>query len=423
MKKELFSSLIAFLMLCPNCLHAVGYDTQVFDKLLKSLQVEVDGTAQEAPIIELNGNKQILIDFDYLLPEAARFDYSIIHCDADWTPSALAPIEYMDGFNGLSINDYSNSINTTVQYVNYQLLLPNDDVKFKVSGNYVVKVYNEDDPSKVVFTACFSVMEPQVTIGATVSSNTDIDQNKTHQQVSFSINHRGYQILQPLAELKIRVLQNRRRDNVVSNVQPSSILPDQLVYANNRSLIFNAGDEYRRFEFLSHKYNGMNVDHISFHNPYYHVELYKDINRSKQTYQYDQDQDGRYFPACSSCNNAGTEADYYVVHFALDAPSKLNGSVFLNGNLVNNQLTEENEMDYNEITKQYEKSIFLKQGNYNYQYLFVPNGGSTGETATFEGDFYQTENEYSIYVYHRPIGSRYDRLIGTSVVRNTMKVF
>src|SRR5574344_847321 len=115
MKKELFSSLIAFLMLCPNCLHAVGYDTQVFDKLLKSLQVEVDGTAQEAPIIELNGNKQILIDFDYLLPEAARFDYSIIHCDADWTPSALAPIEYMDGFNGLSINDYSNSINTKVQ--------------------------------------------------------------------------------------------------------------------------------------------------------------------------------------------------------------------------------------------------------------------------------------------------------------------
>ena len=210
---------------------------------------------------------------------------------------------------------------------------------------------------------------------------------------------------------------------MVSDIRPSSILSDQLVYANNRSLIFNAGNEYRRFEFMSFKYNGMNVEHIGFHNPYYHVTLMKDDNRSRQTYQYDQDQDGRYFPSCSNCNDYNTEADYYVVHFTLEAPDKLDGPVYLNGNMVCNRLSGENEMEYNEAAGVYEKSIFLKQGNYNYQYLTVNKGGTMGETGPVEGDFFQTENEYSIYVYHRPIGSRYDRLIGTSFIRNTLTVF
>ena len=143
-----------------------------------------------------------------------------------------------------------------------------------------------------------------------------------------------------------------------------------------------------------------------------------DYRRDKGTYQYDQDQDGRFFIRCSDCNDPDTEADYYIVHFTLACDPLPDGSVYLNGELFNNVLDEKSKMGYNFETKQYEKAVLLKQGSYNYQYLFVPTGSSVGQTGPIEGNYYQTQNEYSIYVYYRPMGARYDRLIGVTTVRN-----
>ena len=211
------------------------------------------------------------------LPEAdvvgETVTYNLVHCNADWTQSNLSPIEYMNGFQGSTIEDFANAMGTTVQYTNYRLLFPNDDVQPKVSGNYALQVYNEDDPSQIVFTACFSIFEPMVSVAATVSGNTDIDTNQSHQQVSFAINNKNFPITYPQTDLKIWVYQNNRRDNAVTGLQPMTILENQISYTNNQNLIFPAGNEYRRMEFLSNKYNGMHVESISFHNPYYHVEL------------------------------------------------------------------------------------------------------------------------------------------------------
>ena len=209
----------------------------------------------------------------------------------------------------------------------------------------------------------------------------------------------------------------------MTDLQPMSILENQISYTYNRNLIFPAGNEYRRMEFLSNKYNGMHVENISFHNPYYNVELMTDYKRDKGTYQYDQDQDGRFFIRCSDCNDPDTEADYYIVHFTLACDPLPDGSVYLNGELFNNVLDEKSKMGYNFETKQYEKAVLLKQGSYNYQYLFVPTGSTIGQTGPIEGNYYQTQNEYSIYVYYRPMGARYDRLIGVTTVRNEMQVF
>ena len=202
-----------------------------------------------------------------------------------------------------------------------------------------------------------------------------------------------------------------------------SILENQITYSNNPKLIFEAGNEYRRMEFLSNKYNGMHIQNITFHNPYYNVELMKDYKRTSESYQYDQDQDGRFFIRCSNCNDPDTEADYFIVHFTLACDEIPEGNVYLNGELYNNVLDNNSKMDYNPETNQYEKAVLLKQGSYNYQYLFVPDGQTVGETAPIEGNFYQTENEYSIYVYYHPMGTRYDRLIGVTSVKNAMQVF
>lgn len=394
--------------------------TKVSDKHIKTLQVRVENELMSDPIIELGGDKLIEINFDAISPEIGRYAYRLVHCDANWQPSSLSPIEYMDGFQGSVIEDFANSMSTTVQYTNYRLIFPNEDIRPKVSGNYALQVYNEDNPEHTVITACFYVCEPLVSVAASVNGNTDIDTNQSHQQLSFAINTKRFPITYPQNDLKIWVYQNNRRDNAVTDLVPMAIMENQINYNNIQKLIFPAGNEYRRFEFLSNKYNGMRVEGISFHNPYYHVELMRDFGRGMAPYQYDQDQDGRFLIRCSNCADPDTEADYYITHFALKMDYIPDGNVYLCSDIYNNALDERSRMGYNPESGQYEKSELLKQGIYNYQYLFVPNGSTTGETAPIEGDFFQTENEYGIYVYYRPLGARYDRLIGVSKIKNVI---
>ena len=398
------------------------YRTDVCDKQIKTLQVKVADELISDPIIQLGGDKVIEINFDVLNSDLGRYAYNLIHCDANWTQSKLTTIEYMDRFQGSAIEDFANAMSTTVQYTNYRLFFPNQDMRPKVSGNYAIQVYDEEDPSHILFTACFSVFEPLVAVGAKVSGNTDIDTNQSHQQVGFEINDKNFPITYPQTDLKIWVYQNNRRDNAVTDLQPISITENRLTYSNNRKLIFPAGNEYRRFEFLSNKYNGMRVEGVSFHNPFYHVDLMKDLNRAHIPYEYDQDQDGRFFVRCSRCDEPDSEADYYIVHFTLETEFIPDGNVYLSGDLYNNVLDEKSKMGYNPETQRYEKSVLLKQGSYNYQYLFVPNGEQKGYTGPTEGDFFQAENQYSIYVYYCPMGARYDRLIGVTSVRNIMPV-
>lgn len=424
MKMKVFGLLLLFFSMIGSAADAqTTYFTQVNNKQIKTLQVRVAGDPFSDPFIPLAGNEQIEINFDALNPAIPQYAYSVIHCDADWTQSVLSPIEYMNGFQGMTIDDFANSLGTSVQYTNYRLLLPNENIQFKVSGNYAVRVYPEDNPDQTAFIACFSVVEPMVKVAASVSGNTDIDTNQTHQQVSFVVNTKNFPITYPQTDLKIWVYQDNRRDNAVTGLQPMSILENQIAYTNNRNLIFEAGNEYRRMEFISNSYNGMHVESISFHNPYYHVELMTDYKRAGQPYQYDQDQDGRYFIRCANCNDFDTEADYEIVHFTLAADEIPDGKVYLNGQLCNNVFDEKSQMDYNPQTRQYEKSLLLKQGSYNYQYLVVPNGQTVGETGPIEGNYYQAENEYGVYVYFRPMTARYDRLIGVATVKNTMPVF
>ena len=405
-----------FFVLSGCCAFARPAQTGANAATIQTLRVSVAGEPLSDPVIELNGGRQVEINFDALEQNAGRLAYSIEHCDADWNRSALLPVEYMNGFAGLPIDDFANSIATSAQYANYRLRLPNDEVQLKVSGNYAVRVYREDEPGKILLTACFSVVEPLVTIRAEISGNTLNDFNDKHQQLNFVVDPKNLPVAHPQTDVKLFVYQNRRRDNAVSGLKPTAILANRLVYERNASLIFEAGNEYRRFEFLSHTYNGMGVEDIQFHNPFYHVVLQTDLSRARRSYQYDEDRNGRFLVRCSRCNAPDTEADYAIVHFTLQSEPLADGSVYLLSSIFHNTLDEKSRMEYNSATGAYEKAVLLKQGNYNYQYLFVGRGATRGETAPLEGNYYQTENEYAIFVYYRPFGARYDRLVGTATV-------
>jgi hypothetical protein len=394
------------------------YRTEVLSDRIKSLRINVAGELISAPFLELDGDNALEVSFDVLNHSQGRYVYSIIHCNENWTKSALVPFEYMEGFQGMPVDDYAQAMTTTTHYTNFRLFLPNENVHFKVSGNYVLQVCYEDAPDKVVFTVRFFVYESLIGIQSVVRSNTDISFNTAYQQLDFQIDYRNMHIANPQTDLKVNVYQNNRTDNAITGIQPSLVMDRKLTYDHIPALIFEGGNEYRRIEFLTHRYNGLGIAQIRYFNPYYHADVVIDESRNNRSYLYDEDQNGRFFINCSQCNEPDTEADYYIVHFTCASERIPDGKLYLLGDFVQNRFDANSLMEYNSRTQQYEKAILMKQGYYNYQYVFVPDGEKKGSVQPAEGSYFQTENEYTIVVYYRPMGARFDRLTGISTVRS-----
>ena len=385
------------------------FRTDVFSPIIKTLQLRANGDWEHPPVINLESDDYIEICFDELSANQTRFTYSVVHCNADWTKSSLMPVEYMTGFQNQLLYDYEPSFNTTMDYTHYKLYFPNDDMKFLVSGNYVILISEEGDENNPVLSACFSVVEQQVKTQMSITANTDIDFNKSSQQLSITIDYPS-NIFSAMQDFKIYVLQNNRRDNMVLLSAPSGVQPGKLTYQHNRKLIFEAGNEYRRFETVSTQYNGMNVQSVRYYSPYYHETLFPDDLRSRKSYIYDEDQNGRFFIRSNDAYNYDTESDYTFVHFTLPCERPFPDDIYILSETFYNLLDERSKMKYNYENKAYEKAVLMKQGLYNYLYVSLKDSKPT--TGLAEGNYFQTENEYMILVYYRLPGGRYDKLIG-----------
>lgn len=397
------------------------YHTQPISTEMHTIQVNRNGDWSQLPVVGLNSSDYINISFDRISDNSFnRLRYRVIHCDAYWKPSReLSEIDYLNGFNDNPIDDYSPSINTTIEYTHFNLEIPNKDINLKLSGNYVVEIYEDGIPDETLLTACFSVVDTQVSIGATVSSNTDIDTNRSHQQLSFTILHQNLNIRDPFTDLKVFAWQNNRLDTERQQIKPTYVNTGKLIYEHNRNLIFEAGNEYRRFETASHRYNGMNVEHIEYKRPTYTMFLVTDKVRANRGYSYDQDQDGKFIIRSNETDNSEIGADYFNTVFSLAMESPITEDIFINGSFTYNNFTDKYRMVYDEENKVYSLPLLLKQGLYNYQYL--TKSGTNYSTGKIEGNYYETENEYQIFVYYRPSGQRYDSLIGVQNIQSRNK--
>jgi hypothetical protein len=414
MRREISIVYFVLWLAVPMSLCAQSFRTQPLSERVKTLLVHSSVAWDAPPIIEGNSENQIEINFDILSVSSEYLTYTLTHCNADWTPSPLATSEYLSGFQNNYIEDYLNSFNTKMDYVNYKLLIPNDKVQLKVSGNYVVQVLDND--GNPILSACFSVLESRADIGMQVSSVTDKGINSHYQAVSFEITY-GNEVKSPMQDLKVYVQQNRRFDNEAVLVKPLSVQNRKVVYDHNPALIFEAGNEYRAFEMTNVRYNGLGVETVEYHAPYYHTILKPDAPRSNYHYSYNEDIDGRIYIRNSDAEDSDTEADYQLVHFYLPCDKPFNENVYILSEAFHNLLDSRSQMDYSAQDKGYIKAVLLKEGYYNYLYVTRKNTASPASAAFIEGNYHETENEYRIMVYFRPIGGRYDRLIGVKTLQ------
>lgn len=403
--RNIFLSVIFMLSSLP----LLAQYNEIYSQQIHSLQVVANDDWLSPPIMTLGGNNRINIDFDDFTHTYHRYIYKVEHCEADWSTSdQIFESDYLEGFNGNPIDDYAKSLNTTVLYTHYSLTLPNSNCSLKMSGNYRVTVYDNDNNDEKVLAACFMVVQPLMGVSMDITTNTDIDVNESNQQVGFSVSYGNINVTDPAGQICTVVMQNGRWDNCMVNVKPNYITNDKLVWTHNRNLIFPAGNEYHKFEMLDVHHPTLGIDRIDFVGDYFHCVLFG--TEPRKNYVYDVDADGSFYIRNSDEEESNTQCDYLWVHYTLKS-DPVNGRVYVNGAWTNDRFLPQYEMTYNTIKKCYEATILQKQGYYSYQYLMVQNDGSISFLPS-EGSFFQTENKYQALIYYKGSGERTYRLVG-----------
>ncbi|MBS1647439.1 MAG: DUF5103 domain-containing protein [Bacteroidetes bacterium] len=398
--------------------NALRYDDWTYVPNIKSILFYQSAFVLSNPVIELNSGQQLTFTFDDLEADNKTYYYTLIHCDAYWKPSDLMPQEYLSPFFQEQLFGATFSAGTTQRYTHYTWSFPTGNMQVTKSGNYILLVYLDNNKEKPAFTRRFMVYTNKVSIKTNIHRGTgsiDSVDFTNRQEVDFSVFYPGYNIPQ-LGDLKVVVQQNNRWDNAIYNMQPLYLRPNELSYDyDDGTNLFEGGNEYRAAVFKNFKFVTSNTDKItrdSANN--WHVYLQPDPPRTDARYFQTTDIDGRFLITVEERDSSliDISAEYAYVHFSFpfDFP-QVDGNFYILGNMLSNQFSKENRMTFNYFKKRYECTLYLKQGYYDYMYVFLPDGKPAALCEPIEGTHWETENEYTIYVYHKQPGTYYDQLI------------
>ena len=389
------------------------YENAIYQANINTVQLHPLRFELGNPLIHLSYKDSLLLSFDDLSNEPKNYAYTLIHCNADWTPSDLMQSEYLEGFYEEPITDYQFSFNTIQSYIHYQTVIPSPNLKPVLSGNYIVVVFPENDRENPILTKRMMIMDEKVTIRGSVKRATDLEQRNYQHEIDFSVLHGGYEIDNPFGDIMPVITQNSRWDNAISGLEAIFVKDDEIVYDHEEENLFDGGNEYRFFDIQSLRYLSERLADISFETDTHKVVLRMDQARRFQRYSgLVQDINGKRLIRVQEGSRDNIEADYAYVRFTLPYEHQVtHGDLYVFGQISDYGFPESHRMTYNTNKNQYEANIYLKQGYYNYEYVLKKDEG--GNLNRFiEGTHYQTVNDYHIYIYHRPTGEYFDQLIG-----------
>ncbi len=388
----------------------VTYTNSTFNPQIKTILCHKTEVELSLPIINLDSDEKLLVSFDDLDADIKNYYFTIIHCNSDWRESELMQSEYIGGFTDEPITDYEFSFNTIQKFTHYSFTFPTDEIKPLLSGNYIFKVYEEG--GKTIFHKRFMVLDVKLSIEANVKRATLAEDRNTKHEIDFTIKHSNLVVADPFSDIKVHIKQNNREDNAITDLTPLFVKNDELIYDYNEDNTFWGNNEFRHFDIKSLRYQSERIKDISFDSTYNHVYLFKDRKRPFDRYSIEPDINGKFLVKSQEGWKSSIEADYAFVHFVLPVNNVSYGDIFLLGGFSNWKLNNDFKMQYNPDKKQYEASVYLKQGYYNYHYALNDSTTNRVDVSYIEGTHYQTRNDYYIYVYHRAVGDRHDSFVG-----------
>jgi len=381
---------------------------------IKTIWAAKTGWKMSNPAIDLASGESINFSFDKMGSDLGDYYYTIIHCDAEWKKSDLIQSQYMSGFFQDFIQNFKFSFNTYENFVHYEVSVPNKNMGIKLTGNYIFKVFRDNDPEQIVFTKRFIVYENKIITRAKINRPSIVQERNYKQELDFELDLQNLMVPDIHRDIKVVLQQNNRWDNAIFGLKPLFVRGKQLIYDyNNGSNMFDGGNEYRFLDTRNMRFRGQKVQQIVLQNRETNVYLFPEEKRRFTNYLFYEDIDGKFYIRNQFGINQGTEADYIYTHFALNYPNEITeGDLYVFGGMSDNEFREEFKMTYNPIAKQYETKVLLKQGYYDYLYMLKRKHDAKGDITFIEGDHFETENMYAITTYFSDPICNCDKIIG-----------
>jgi hypothetical protein len=414
MNKLAFTFLLALLLGGVMAQVPVHNANAALDTNLLSIEFHPKGAPFSFPVADLKAvDNALILEFDHLGTELMDYVYTIEHCNQDWKRSQMFEQEYLMGFSEDRIQNITIAQNTRALYTHYYLGLPNRNMRWLLSGNYLLKVYDNTTERQLVLVRRFHVIEPLWGVSAQFVPPAQVDRINTHHEIDFSVKSKNIRIANPQNDMTAYILQNGRWDNAIGPLKPNIMREDQMVFDYQNKVVFPAGKEWRFFDMRSFDFKGENVKIIQQQFNHFEVTLLTDETRANRPYIFRKDNNGYFAIDNQNANQTLLQCEYAHVLFSVKQNLPFEeDDVYLFGAFTNWQIDPRFRMNYVPEAEVYALEIPLKQGYYNYQYLVVNHQTGAIDEEGLEGNSYQTRNTYQILLYYRPFGERYDRLLG-----------
>lgn len=393
----------------------------IYQSNIRFPEVYKTGSDQTNNIIELNSNQQLIFQFDDIDNDLKNLSYQVIHCNPDWTVSDLLHMQYMQGFESYNITESHFSQNTTQLYTHYSFTFPNEFMKPTISGNFIMKVFDTNDPDKIYFTRRFMVVQSVVSFPeAKVRYASDVMLRNTHQELYFTINTENIMVQDYINDFKVNIIQNNRWDNAIFGLTPQYILNTEVRfnYTNGESS-FAAGNQYRFIDIKTLQLINEPIVDIKIDGGRYHIRLREEVIRKYKNYQNRPDINGRYTVYNQDGFSTTIDPDYAILYFSLPNDPELKGKdVYLIGSFSFGTMLDTYKMKYDEYNDNYWLAMPFKQGYYNYMYAVKDPKTGLGDVTPVEGSYTECENDYTIMVYVRRPGDITHKLVGVQYINS-----
>ncbi|MBK8582890.1 MAG: DUF5103 domain-containing protein [Flavobacteriales bacterium] len=396
------------------------YEDHIYDPDVHTVQFFKKGFELSPAVLELGSTDPLVLRFDDFSADVEDLSYTLVHCNADWTPSDLSPNQYLGGVPTDFVPQPKQSFNTLKHFLEYEVEFPNDMLYPTMAGNYLVKVFRGNDQDDLVLTRRMLVFENRVQVDAQIVPTRNVERRDADQQLELTLRYPGITVPDPFSDIHVAVLQNMRWDDLRTGFRPKFVRDAELVYDQPPEGLFTGGNEWRGVDLKSMRYSTVRMDRvITSPEGLDEAILLPDEKREFRVYLDMPDINGKHLVKNDLVGADPLSADYVYVDFTLPRSEELiGGDVYVYGAVTDFQCQRDFRCTWDATRKAYTLRALLKQGYMDYEYAFLPTGSAVPDLTKLEGSHYQTENDYLVLVYVRDYQLRCDRLLGLRFVNS-----